>query len=89
MKEKRKKEKKVRDESETEKLRDPSRRDVVAQAMTPLPMPTRERPNTHAAINCHIPKPETHLAAATKTHLATQEPTTQLLKRRFEKKYQH
>ena len=77
MKEKKKKskEKKGRGESEIEKVRDPSRRD----AMTMLPMPTREKPillpSTHAAISCRIPKPETHLAAAAGCSICTAQPS--------------
>ena len=79
-KKKKRKEKKGRGESETEKVRDPSRRDdATAHAMMLMPMPTRERPillpSTHTAINCRIPKPETHLAAAGGCSICTAKPS--------------
>ena len=54
VKKKKRKEKKGRGESKTEKARDPSRCDVTAHAMTPLP--------THDAI-AHAHTRKTHLAA--------------------------
>ena len=79
-KKRKKKEKKGRGKTETEKVRDPSRRDdAAAHAMTLLPMPTQEKPillsNTHAAISCRIPKPETHLATAVSCLICTTHPS--------------
>ena len=76
---KKEKKKKGKGESKTEKVGDPSHRDTATHAMTLLPTHTRERsillPNTHAAISCRIPKPETHLAATAGCSICTTQPS--------------
>ena len=53
--------------------------DAATHTVTSLPTPMQERPillpSTHVTINCRIPKPKTHLAAAAGCSICTTQPS--------------